>query len=583
MSEIGEKVDNLLEITVDAVFNELSSRISSAKQFAVRNSLFQGIATLLDENTSILQRNISAAAAAEVFQLITSGAHADGKIDEAELATARNVLSVCIRRLSHIPEYAAFCPLADRASTRKVLEIYRNTSDIRGATGETVFYRLALLAAVIAQRTDILDSYFAAATVVGKLIVASGGVTREEQLFLNGLYSKQIDAHRRVAKFASQSIPTSPTATGTSTNPDLEKNDNAPDTALKEALAELNSLIGISSVKAEVNKLSNFLKIQQQRIRAGMPAATQSLHFVFTGNPGTGKTTVARIVGKILYGFQLLKTSNLVEADRSALVAGYLGQTAIKTTQIIDKANNGVLFIDEAYTLSPKSQDGDQYGQEAIDTLLKKMEDLRSTLVVIVAGYPDRMTTFLAANPGLESRFTRFIRFDDYHVSELCQIFDGMCQRMSYSLTPQARANLAILFNHAYAARDDKFGNARFVRNVFERAVGNNSDRLAAMDGVISKQMLSTIEAADIPLEMSGLQSNAFDVAKTSWRSKCPECDRQFVMDLRFLGNRASCKCGCRFKVPWWNLVRESLPECPTFTEYDRPVDLLGEKIQSQS
>ena len=181
------------------------------------------------------------------------------------------------------------------------------------------------------------------------------------------------------------------------------------------------------------------------------------------------------------------------------MVGGYVGQTAIKTNEAIAKATDGVLFIDEAYTLAKSG--GEDFGQEAIDTLLKKMEDLRDKLVVIVAGYPKEMGAFITSNPDLASRFTRYINFDDYHVADLCQIFDRICTANGYQLTQGARGNLAILFNRAFVDRDHNFGKARFARNAYERTLGNHSDRLATSDRELTREDLETIEAEDLPFE----------------------------------------------------------------------------------
>ena len=244
------------------------------------------------------------------------------------------------------------------------------------------------------------------------------------------------------------------------------------------------------------------------------------------------------------------------------------------------KSINGVLFIDEAYTLS---KDGvNDYGQEAIETLLKKMEDFRDRLVVIVAGYPQKMGEFLCSNPGLESRFTRFIRFDDYHVSDLCSIFERMCKSNAYQLTQQARANLAIFLNIAFASKDDRFGNARFVRNAYEKAVGRHADRLAEGTDAITAEMLSTLEAPDIPFEMLGRLAGPFDVLNSRWSASCPQCNKVLGAPLALIGSRVDCKCGAIFRYPWWNLRPETVPGLGEFTVYERPSDLTGYDVAAR-
>ncbi len=244
-----------------------------------------------------------------------------------------------------------------------------------------------------------------------------------------------------------------------------------PERSLEELLAELDSLVGLTTVKAEIHRQTAVLKVDALRAKAGLKSPTITRHLVFVGNPGTGKTTVARLVAGIYRAVGLLSKGQLVEVDRSELVAGYLGQTAMKTAEVVAKAEGGVLFIDEAYSLN-----GDQYGEEAINTLVKEMEDKRNDLVVIVAGYPLPMQVFIAQNPGLASRFRTTIGFDDYTDGELEQIFTGMVDRADYDLGEGCLEAFRKLL--AGQVRDDTFGNGRFARNVLEAAVGKHAWRL---------------------------------------------------------------------------------------------------------
>lgn len=240
---------------------------------------------------------------------------------------------------------------------------------------------------------------------------------------------------------------------------------------LEELLAELDALIGLESVKAEIHRQAAMLKIEKLRAEQGLKNATITRHLVFTGNPGTGKTTVARLVAGIYRALGLLSKGQLVEVDRSELVAGYLGQTAMKTAEVVASAEGGVLFIDEAYSLT-----GDQYGTEAVDTLVKEMEDRRDDLVVIVAGYPLPMSVFVAQNPGLASRFRTTIAFEDYTDDELGAILDVLCTGADYDLHPEARARFAEILT--VTPRGSTFGNGRFARNCLEAAIGRHAWRL---------------------------------------------------------------------------------------------------------
>jgi len=240
---------------------------------------------------------------------------------------------------------------------------------------------------------------------------------------------------------------------------------------------ELQELIGLESVKSEINTLSNFIKIQQMRKERGLKSSNLNYHCVFTGNPGTGKTTVGRIVGSIFKELGILKSGHLVETDRSGLVGEYVGHTAVKTNKIIDSALDGVLFIDEAYSLISGGQN--DFGKEAIATLLKRMEDDRDRLVVILAGYTDEMKIFINSNPGLESRFNRYIEFEDYSVEELYRIFETNVKNFEYHLDKNVDNILKKHFQQVIENKDRNFGNARFVRNFFEKTLEQQSNRLA--------------------------------------------------------------------------------------------------------
>ena len=260
---------------------------------------------------------------------------------------------------------------------------------------------------------------------------------------------------------------------------------------------ELDDLIGLESVKQEVRSLANFVKLQKQREAQGLKSAKVSYHLVFYGSPGTGKTTVARIVGRIYKDLGVLKKGHTVETDRAGLCGEYVGKTGPKTDTVISKALDGVLFIDEAYSLVPEGGAGNDYGQEAISTILKRMEDYRDRLVVIVAGYKDEMQRFIDSNPGLQSRFNRYIDFPDYSSGELTDIFKMYMKKNQYTLAPDAEEYLKEQFEYAVAHKDRNFGNARFARNVFEKSIQQQANRLAGQTN-LDKGRLSELTVEDL-------------------------------------------------------------------------------------
>jgi SpoVK/Ycf46/Vps4 family AAA+-type ATPase len=266
---------------------------------------------------------------------------------------------------------------------------------------------------------------------------------------------------------------------------------------LDEVIKELNNLIGMQNIKDEVKTLINFLKIQKLRQEKGLSTIPVTLHSVFCGAPGTGKTTVARLMGQIYKQLGILSKGHLVETDRSGMVAGYVGQTATQVDRLVESALDGVLFIDEAYMLKPVDARND-FGQEAIDTLLKRMEDYRHRLVVIVAGYSEEMSRFIESNPGLKSRFNRYFYFEDYQPRELFDIFEKLCDRNHYSLDKQTKQKLLDKLIHLYSNRDHSFGNGRLVRNLFEKTVERQANRLVQLNN-ISQEMMMEIAPEDIP------------------------------------------------------------------------------------
>ena len=266
-----------------------------------------------------------------------------------------------------------------------------------------------------------------------------------------------------------------------------------PERPIEELLAELDALVGLEQVKADVRRLTSLLRIQRLREERGLPTLETSHHLVFTGNPGTGKTTVARLLSQILRTLGIVSKGHLVETDRSHLVAGYVGQTATKTRAVLESALGGTLLVDEAYALARGGEN--DFGLEAVDTLVKFMEDHRADLSVIAAGYPDEMAMLIDANPGLKSRFARTIHFADYTTEQLVAIFERMSAGSRYHLDESGALRLADVI-HA-EPRTRGFGNARFVRNVFEAAVGHQADRLAAVESPTDDE-LTTLTASDI-------------------------------------------------------------------------------------
>ncbi len=331
--------------------------------------------------------------------------------------------------------------------------------------------------------------------------------------------------------------------------------DRTPEQRLADAKAKLDRLVGLDNIKDQIETLTNFLKMERQRAELDLPTSRPSLHMAFVGNPGTGKTTVARIVAEIYGALGILQKGHLVETDRSGLVAEYAGQTGPKTNAKIDEAINGVLFIDEAYTLIDESGQ-DQYGREAVQTLLKRMEDQRDCLVVILAGYPNEMRQMIRSNPGLSSRIGTTMQFADYPPEALCRIFELIAKKSKYTLPTESRRLLLRGFTYLFAQRDRHFGNGRTSRNSFERSVRRMANRLSSMTD-ITRELLTTLEPADIevagvdPMHLKAMADQPGRVRVT-----CKGVPQ--VIDDQLLGTEIKCvDCGEMFIADWGEPVIE--------------------------
>jgi SpoVK/Ycf46/Vps4 family AAA+-type ATPase len=366
---------------------------------------------------------------------------------------------------------------------------------------------------------------------------------------------KSHDADRKLAGHAMQRVAEESTqvnqqyALQDSGTIDLHSEDSTE--SLEDTLAELDSLIGLTAVKREIQTLTNFLNLQKHREAAGLPKDELSLHMVFMGNPGTGKTTVARIVGRILKALGLLKRGHLVETDRSGLVAEFAGQTGPKTNRKIDEALDGVLFIDEAYSLVASKQE-DAYGMEAIQTLVKRIEDDRDRLVVILAGYPDPMQDLLESNPGLTSRFNTKMTFDDYSPSELGYIYQRMCGINHYELPARTRGKLLLGFHWLYESRDQHFGNGRLARNIFEDSLRCLANRIADVTPV-TRELLTVLHPEDVELrEVPRSVLEALDSDAMRFTTECNECHKELRVKIKHLGARVRCPhCRSKIQVEW--------------------------------
>lgn len=415
----------------------------------------------------------------ELIQIGSTAALFDGEIDKAELNTINDtfVTMHTYESLKKICEEECF---NENGNVGRVPEVIK-------AVAEAEKKEQMGMAATLYDTREIYNTF----KQFGLIIINCNGARLSREVKLLNRYLDVITEYIIEMENKEEKIEAKPTM---DRNRNFSINDIDSMDSMKKILAEIDGMIGLTEVKEEIRSLVNLLVVRKMREERGYEQPFQSMHMVFTGNPGTGKTTIARKLADIYKCLGVLETGQLIETDRSGLVAGYVGQTAEKVNAIANKAMGGILFIDEAYALTDSKMEGD-FGQEAVDTLLKIMEDNRDKLIVIVAGYPEPMEEFLDSNPGLRSRFNKYISFKDYTAQELYDIFKQMCDKNDYKYGEDVKEKVLSDINGMLSDKGENFANAREIRNYFEKIVSNQANRIVSLgSGDVDDLLTITVE-----------------------------------------------------------------------------------------
>lgn len=538
------------------ILTQFQDSLAACRRLYVESGQFcaEQHAELLPKSTGDFVRLMDDLHRGLLVKVFVSVAEADRSWGKAEQTLARElILHVWGRLLDRKELKATMLRLSTQASKLRWYSLVRPFTEV-----EPLRDRIGQLETIVVRLANLIAK-------------ADGKLTESESRMLHTI-QEQLDSHLRAIPYATLDHSHAQER-GTKAIEDLqsdrqqyreayaveESKQPTPPPApqrrisLEEARDQLNGLIGLDGIKSEIESLVNYLALQKSRARVGLPATPMSLHSVFTGNPGTGKTTVARIVGQILASMDILKKGQVIETDRSGLVAEFAGQTGPKTNKKIDEAIDGILFVDEAYTLVAEGNE-DPYGHEAIQTLLKRMEDDRERLVVILAGYPKPIERLLDSNPGLRSRFSRTIQFEDYEPADLGRILERMCSQNHYVLNADTRARFLIGVTHVYQARDEHFGNGRLVRNLFEDAIRNLANRIADQ-APVTQELLTHLHPQDFLFP--NVAANRLALDRQQFQVSCPGCEKNFLVHRDFLGRRVSCGCGHRFRIDWATMVAD--------------------------
>ncbi len=545
-------LEEVLELIVDNITDAINSNFSVAQQLAngsSNNPFVHACATIVNANTSMSQLDklqVSAAAMSDIFGLVYPVMLADGNVDAAELEVLRKLLQESLYRYTWIGDYRRL-PGLNQASGLALLlaEWSRDTSPLGGnLTAGSLFtpcLALAVLAREITNDEEALLTYCQGLHLVIHMVAEALGWNEQERVVVKKLEATLAQA--REAVFTGEDETAVQVAT-----------DDSRDEVLGEASRELGNLIGLTEVKFEISRLIRKLSGQGEK----SPNSTAPLNLLFIGNSGIGKSKVAKLLGKILYGIGVLESSRVIAWD-----------SAKPAHSELENAIGGVLCVELP---SPST--------EALaklwESILTNESCMQRKIAVVLSGTAEEIDEALQLYEGASDCFRERLYFQDLHVAELFQVFERFCESNGYLLTSNVRGNLAILLNRAYTTRGSDFANVHFVRQLFDLAIQAHAERLSKLEGTVTKIMLATFDESDLPFGLVQDCAGPYDLSSSRWRSVCPNCDKAIDSSVKMLGRTIDCDCGESYRCPSWNLTPETVPKLESFQVYEGPQDLIG-------